>query len=174
MCAKGIPAHAPRADSDNPGGAPRVLGAPVPHRPGRCARKGTQLPARPVDNEDDPESSPSRAKEITIMEIRKYGGGGSDPIDLTKANRDAIREGSPVPPATPAKPVADVPVSPKRIKNARATFQQNAYEQRIQNVRHHFETERARVQHARKVYEGPPSQDELSVSVSGQSLADTA
>jgi anti-sigma28 factor (negative regulator of flagellin synthesis) len=84
------------------------------------------------------------------MEIRNNASGsnGSERIDFTRSIRETIRERNPIPPpATKPPPPADVPVDPKRIKNARAIF-----------------SVAKRVHEARERYQETQATDTLSVS----------
>lgn len=98
------------------------------------------------------------------MEIRNNPSGpnASDRIDITQSMRESIRSNTPSIPIQPKQPpAADVPVNPKRIKNARATYQRELSEQK-------------RVREARERFHAAQAGDQLTVSPEAQELADTA
>lgn len=109
------------------------------------------------------------------MEIRNnsVSGGGAERIDLTRANRDAIRKT--VLPETKASGLPrelHTEETRKRISNHR-----EAMHERIGGARERFEAKeifRQRVQHAREVVAARGAQDSVEVSSQAQELADTA
>ena len=140
------------------------------------------------------------------MEIRnnRVGGSGADGIDLTRANRDAIRDRAPNPPAPPKAAQAEQAASTsgkrlprareevakaesvhKRIANARDRFE--SVKTRVANARDRFESDHERVQDARVRFEsvhkriqgararnGLDTPDQVTLSSNAQELADTA
>ena len=114
------------------------------------------------------------------MEIRvdSTGSSGSNRIDITKANRDAIREQNPSPPKPePVKPLSlgDGNAS-KRIATARDRFDEaRSVHVRIEGARDRFDAAvsvHKRIEGARTRTDGTP-EDQVSLSMNSQALADT-
>lgn len=98
------------------------------------------------------------------MEIRSNNTGpnANDRIDITQSMRDSIRSNTPSLPLPPKQaPASDAPANPKRIKNARATYQRELSEQK-------------RVREARDRFEAAQMGDKVTVSSEAQELADSA
>src|SRR6187549_727808 len=95
----------------------------------------------------DTKPSPSRGWR-TIMEIRNNSAadGGAKRIDITKANRDAIREKNPSPPK-----VDSDGNRAKRIKDARARFEAAAQQKEVAQARAEFSHDK-RVKSARNEF----------------------
>jgi anti-sigma28 factor (negative regulator of flagellin synthesis) len=97
------------------------------------------------------------------MEIRNNASGNNPRIDFTQSIRKSISDSAPVEPAKSKQPAAaaDLPVNPKRIKNARAAF-------------HAEQSVLKRVRDARDRYEKEHANDNVSVSAEAQELARAA
>lgn len=115
------------------------------------------------------------------MEIRNnsVGSNGPDQIDLTKANRESIRERAPSPPDVPKQKTASdefTPVNPKRIKNARADFIRDASVlKRVADARDRYASVHKRVADARDRFaKQAATPDLISFSNSAQELSETA
>jgi len=109
------------------------------------------------------------------MEIRNnsVSGGGAERIDLTRANRDAIRKTVAPEPQAPGLPrELHTDETRKRISNHR-----DAMHDRIGGARERYEAKeifRQRVKHAREVVAARGNTDSIEVSSQARELADVA
>ncbi len=115
------------------------------------------------------------------MEIRNnsVGNSGSDQIDLTRTNRDALRERVSAPPTNPRAPAADGAsvTSATHLGVARdRQAQAKSLHKRIHGARERFAASvHKRIEGARERFAaGQVKTDEVSVSSSAQELAETA
>ena len=106
------------------------------------------------------------------MQIRNDSAGdGSSRIDITRANRDAIRQRNPTPPE-PEKPVNHNPLQPLG-EGVRADFIAKSLHKRIHGARERAaESVHKRIKTARDA-DGKSDADSVTLSTSGQQLSDT-